>query len=675
LAKVNEKKQAQGQALPAQQGAELPPAPDAEEPEKPRAQARPAQENLKRQITEAEFVKLVESFASRYQAAHPLKKADLRDARREALRKALQGTRVVGWVGTLTEINRAYSSRSRVEGAEIRVRLAGSAVVSLTNKRASAFSDDAVIPRGSRPYNELAELREGDTITFSGEFFAGAQERHYLEETSWTDDGSMSEPWFVFRFTDVSKGQPAPAGDGGAARKREGEAEGQKKQEAERDARQPAGLKEPTVHKMREAVTVGGLSYTVEEVAWASQAQLKQRKLFVHPPNASYLLVKLSVRNDGKAPRRIPYTSLSDANGVVYEATTCRTDGAARLNPGVTVGAWAVFDVTEARKYRLQVRAGSILASEAKLIHLDELVPTLTGHSSGHTNGVNCVAFNPDGTLLASGSNDQTIKLWDVAATREKATLKGHAHWVLSLAFSPDGTLLASGSHDKTVKLWDVKTGEDKATLKGHISGVNSVGFSPDGTLLASASQDGTIKLWDVKTGHNKATLKGHTGWVNSVAFSPDGTLASASQDGTIRLWDVKTGHARATLKGHTGSVWCVALSPDGTLLASGSGSQDKTVKLWDVKTGQEKDTLKGHVEPVTCVAFSPDASLLASASQDGTIKLWDVKTRQETATFKGHTDWVNSVAFSPDASLLASGSADKTIKLWDVPPTKNAAK
>ena len=277
------------------------------------------------------------------------------------------------------------------------------------------------------------------------------------------------------------------------------------------------------------------------------------------------------------------------------------------------------------------------------------------------------VAFSPDGSLLASGSQG-IVKLWDVSTRQEVATLTGHSGWVYSVVFSPDGSLLASGSWDKTVKLWDVSKCQEVATLTGHSEEVYSIAFSPDGGLLASGSEDGTVRLWDVSTRQEVATPTEASSSVYSVAFSPDGSLlASGSWDKTVKLWDVSTRQEVATLTGHSKEVQSVAFSPDGSLLAS--GSWDKTVKLWDVSTRQEVATLTGHSLDVRSVAFSPDGSLLASGDEDDLVRLWDVSRRQEVAILTGHSDWVNSVAFSPDGSLLASGSDDDTILLWNVTP------
>ncbi len=295
----------------------------------------------------------------------------------------------------------------------------------------------------------------------------------------------------------------------------------------------------------------------------------------------------------------------------------------------------------------------------SRLCHPDEL--TLAGHA-GPVWGV---AFSPDGQRLASGSNDQTVKIWDSATGEELFALKGHAGEVWGVAFSPDGQRLASGSNDQTVKIWDSATGKELFDLKGHAGFVRCVAFSPDGQRLASGSWDRTVKIWDSATGRELLALKGHAGPVSGVAFSPNGQrLASGSSDRTLKIWDSATGRELLALKGHAGSVWSVAFSPDGQRLASASA--DQTVNIWDSATGKELLALKGHAGPVSGLAFSPDGQRLASGSWDQTVKIWDSATGKALFDLKGHAGFVRCVAFSPDGQRLASGSWDQTVKVWD---------
>ncbi|MBH8572124.1 serine/threonine protein kinase [Nostocaceae cyanobacterium CENA369] len=292
---------------------------------------------------------------------------------------------------------------------------------------------------------------------------------------------------------------------------------------------------------------------------------------------------------------------------------------------------------------------------------------------------VNTLSISPDSNILASGSDDKIIRLWDLNRRKLFANLSGHSQAITSVAFNPNGEILATASDDKTIKLWELKTFKEIFTLRGHSHTVKSIAFSPDGQILASGSWDKNIKLWNVNTGAEICTLTGHQLQISSVAFSPQGQLlASASFDRTIRLWQlaaIETAQGElpnrpcytlsGILSGHTRAVLTIAFSPDGKVLAT--GSDDNTIKLWEVNTGRLISTMFGHSWSVVAIAFTVDGETLISASWDKTVKLWRVSTKEEIATLCGHGDSVSAVAVSQVAQLIASGSRDKTIKLWQL--------
>lgn len=296
--------------------------------------------------------------------------------------------------------------------------------------------------------------------------------------------------------------------------------------------------------------------------------------------------------------------------------------------------------------------------------HSQPLPKKLLYTLQGHRDWVNSVAISPDGRILASGSEDNTIKLWDMNTGKMVRTFKkgwwqkGHEGPVRTVIFSPDGEFLVSGSDDNTIKFWELKTGKLRRIFVGNGLWVRALAFSPDGRILASESE--MIKLWEVKTGKTLFTLNGK----NTVAFSPDGRiLASGGANNAIKLWDVNTATEIQTLERHGNVVTALAFSPNGRILAS--GSEDDTIKLWDLSTGKQRCTLIGHEHSVFSIVFHPNGQTLASASGDDTIKHWDVDTGKEIYTFYGHDCTVNSIAFSPNGQILVSASNDKTIKLW----------
>jgi DNA-binding beta-propeller fold protein YncE len=280
-----------------------------------------------------------------------------------------------------------------------------------------------------------------------------------------------------------------------------------------------------------------------------------------------------------------------------------------------------------------------------------------------HSDAVGSVAFSPDGLMLASGSKDKTLQIWDLATGKSIRTFSGDSSTIWSVAFDSNGTRLATGTGFWRVMLWDLKTGQVIRSLD-HTASVWSVALSPDGQLMASGSGDKTTKIADATTGRLIQNLPDHTDFVYSVAFTPDGkSLISASKDKKITVVDVATGGLLKTLEGHGDAVRSVAVSPDGKTIVS--GSYDESIKIWNLETGDLIRSIKGHSDDIVSVAISPDGKFIASGSKDKTIKIWDLATGELLNTLTGHSDEVYVVTFSPDGKTIASGSKDNTIKLW----------
>lgn len=289
---------------------------------------------------------------------------------------------------------------------------------------------------------------------------------------------------------------------------------------------------------------------------------------------------------------------------------------------------------------------------------------------TGHRGWVKSVAVNPDGTWAASGSDDKTVKIWDLETGQCRATLEGHTGEVQSVAITPDGKRILSGSFDKSVRVWDAGSGREVAKLEGHTDKVWAVVALRDNARALSGGFDKTLRLWELASGKCLKMIEcGKDGGDNvfSSAVNPAGTQAlSGHSNGEVRLWNLETGQCLATLKGHSDIVNSIQITPDGRFAVS--GSNDKTVKLWDLEAGTCVATLEGHQQRVASVVISPDGTLIASTGfTDQTVRLWDCKSRaclQVISTAEG-TRFPTSAAFSPDGSRLLAVTTDGEVYLY----------
>ena len=245
-----------------------------------------------------------------------------------------------------------------------------------------------------------------------------------------------------------------------------------------------------------------------------------------------------------------------------------------------------------------------------------EMINTL----NGHLRAVTCLVWTSDGKTLISGG-DRNIQLWNIDGTKSK-TLSGLTTDPHSLAVSPDGRLLAAGTYDKRIPVWDVASGKLIKILEGHQASVLAVSISPDGKYLASGSLDQTVRLWNLSTFQCVKIWRGHGGNIFTVAFSPDSKMVvSGSKDNTLRLWDVDQDKSIRTFTGHDMAVLSARFTPNGKWLLS--ASYDKSVILWEVPTGKKIFQFIGFDGPVNQVAVSPDGSEFATASSDYKTFIW----------------------------------------------------
>ena len=284
----------------------------------------------------------------------------------------------------------------------------------------------------------------------------------------------------------------------------------------------------------------------------------------------------------------------------------------------------------------------------------------------GHTHTVRSVASSPDGRSIVSGSDDTSIKIWDVASGVLTHTMEGHTDGVRAVALSPDGRMVVSCSYDETIKLWDTAFGVATKTLQGHSDRVMSLNFSPSGARIVSGSWDQTIRIWDICSGSTVQILNGHTQPVESVAFSPDGEMiVSASLDSTVRLWIVALGTTVKILE-HKQAVKTVLFSPDSTKIASSCDLSD--IYLWDVKTGEllfNDNPREMYLGDGTNLAFSPDGKIIARGLTER-IELRSGTSGQLITKLQGDFGTICSVSWL-SSNIIAYGTLGGMIKIWDL--------
>ncbi len=395
------------------------------------------------------------------------------------------------------------------------------------------------------------------------------------------------------------------------------------------------------------------------------------------PAPEELIRLEVSIANLGDADASTFVVQADDARQVVSEglaAGQALTLGFAILNPSPSIRVDVNSQVVESDE-RNNLFTGRLATPAPPPECLATPTPVVAYQNAdlileGHTASVLAVAFSPDGNLVASGSVDNSMRLWRVEQGQLLRTTQGHPFPILSMQFTPNGATLITGSMDGQIRLWQVSNGSLVRNVTAHAGWVKDVDISADGKIIVSGSDDFTVRLWRLPNLNAVETIDEGMTAVNSVALSPDGaSLAFAEANGSVRLWKLNGGRL-FTLKSVPIEATSVAFSPDGRLLASGYA--DGTLRIWQIGDGSLAQLLKGHPQAVTDLAFSPGGEWLVSASSDRTLRLWTFaeQTLQSipAVIYSGHTGAVRCVDFSPLGDRIASGSDDGSVRVWSLP-------
>jgi WD40 repeat protein len=292
-----------------------------------------------------------------------------------------------------------------------------------------------------------------------------------------------------------------------------------------------------------------------------------------------------------------------------------------------------------------------------------ETLPRVT-NLEGHTGEVYCMAFSPDGKRLASGSEDNTAKVWDFESGKTLLKLGGHEDPVFCLSFSPDGKTLATGAGNK-VRIWELEHGEILRVLEGHTENFDHLIFSSDGKKLAAVNEGNMLTIWDIETGKSKLMLEGPTEDVSSMAFSPDNKMLAAGVGNVTKIWDLESAKTVMTLEGHTNNICSVAFSLDCKRLAT--GDEGKKIIIWDLNNQKKLLNLKGHPFWINSI-FLPEVGndKITSVGLRNMAKNFDLDSGTALIALKVPSELFNRVAFSHDGKRVAA-TADLMDDEWDI--------